>query len=97
MMGIIVSEWIQVELQIKKLHLFCDIRVHEQVKKMAAIKNEIDSFQENCENLLRVAQTTEETPGEGDEESVRGDLFLQSSLKLQSELIGRVLLEVRMR
>ncbi|KAK8801203.1 hypothetical protein WA171_004350 [Blastocystis sp. BT1] len=77
---------------IKKLHLFCDIRVHEQVKKMEAIKNEIDAFQANCENQLRTQQTQEESIDEGSE--IRGDVFLQSSIRMQSALIGKVLLEI---
>lgn len=62
---------------------------------MEAIKNEIDAFQTNCENLLRSQQTKDESVEEGSE-SVRGDIFLQSSIRIQSELIGKVLLEVRM-
>lgn len=62
---------------------------------MEAIKNEIDAFQTNCENLLRSQQTKDEPVEEGSE-SVRGDIFLQSSIRMQSELIGKVLLEVRM-
>ena len=62
---------------------------------MEAIKNEIDAFQTNCENLLRSQQTKDEPVEEGSE-SVRGDIFLQSSIRIQSELIGKVLLEVRM-
>lgn len=62
---------------------------------MEAIKNEIDAFQTNCENLLRSQQTKDESVEEGSE-SVRGDIFLQSSIRMQSELIGKVLLEVRM-
>ena len=62
---------------------------------MEAIKNEIDAFQTNCENLLR-SQLTKDEPVEEGSESVRGDIFLQSSIRIQSELIGKVLLEVRM-
>lgn len=62
---------------------------------MEAIKNEIDAFQTNCENLLRSQQTKDEPVEEGSE-LVRGDIFLQSSIRMQSELIGKVLLEVRM-
>lgn len=60
---------------------------------MEAIKNEIDAFQTNCENLLRAQQTQEESTDEGSE--VRGDVFLQSSIRMQSALIGKVLLEVK--
>ena len=60
---------------------------------MEAIKNEIDAFQANCESQLRAQQTQEESTDEGSE--VRGDVFLQSSIRMQSALIGKVLLEVR--
>ena len=77
--------------EIKKLHLFCDVRVHEQVKMMEAIKKEIDLFQNTCDELMNAA--TEEVD-ETVDSSIRGDLFVQSSIRRQSELIGKVLLEV---
>ena len=87
----------------KKLHLFCDVRIHEQIKKMGAIKDEIDSFQSFCkvslekQNELKLHQA--ETNALEDENmfSLRGDEFLKSSIQLQSQLIGKVLLEVGMR
>ena len=82
------------QMQIKKLHLFCDIRVHEQLKRMTSIQNEIDGFQNCCEEMMKAtlqSSITEETTLE----ELRGDQFLQTTMKLQSELIGRALLEVQ--
>ena len=77
---------------IKRLHLFCDIRVHEQVKKMSSIQNDIDAFQNNCDNLIKSQH--ESSVSSTDTENIRADVFLQTSMKLQSELIGQTLLEV---
>ena len=85
----------------KKLHLFCDVRIHEQIKKMTAIKDEIDSFQSFCKLSLEKQNEQRFHPSgmDGFEEenvlSLRGDEFLKSSIQLQSHLIGKVLLEVR--
>jgi singapore isolate B (sub-type 7) whole genome shotgun sequence assembly, scaffold_4 len=79
--------------EIKKLHLFCDVRVHEQVKMMEAIRKEIDLFQNTCDELMTKAPEETEEP---EDSAIRGDLFVQSSIRRQSELIGKVLLEVGM-
>lgn len=76
---------------IKKLHLFCDVRVHEQVKMMEAIRKEIDLFQNTCDELMTKAPEETEEP---EDSAIRGDLFVQSSIRRQSELIGKVLLEI---
>ena len=88
--ALIVAFWVTHE-KIKKLHLFCDVRVHEQVKMMEAIKKEIDLFQNTCDELMN---TTPEETEEPTDSTIRGDLFVQSSIRRQSELIGKVLLEV---
>lgn len=79
--------------------MFCDVRIHEQVKKMNAIKNEIDSFQSFCTSVVekhnagiaREAEIRNEDLASG---SMRGDEFLKSSIQLQSQLIGKILIEV---
>lgn len=61
---------------------------------MASIQNEIDGFQNCCEEMMKAtlqSSITEETTLE----ELRGDQFLQTTMKLQSELIGRALLEVQ--
>ena len=78
---------------IKKIHLFCDIRVHEQVKRMNSIQYEIDSFQQSCDDLLKNYQTKQEKESL-DVDSVRADMFLRSTMQAQSEMIGRALLEI---
>lgn len=86
----------------KKLHLFCDVRIHEQIKKMTAIKDEIDSFQSFCklslekQDELRLHPSGMDTFEDENVLSLRGDEFLKSSIQLQSHLIGKVLLEVRL-
>ena len=81
---------------IKTLHLFCDVRVHEQVKRIAAIQSEIDLFQTACDDALRTlrdapAAQTAENSCEG---VFRADRFLQSTIALQTELIGKALLDI---
>lgn len=88
--ALIVVPWV-VYKKIKKLHLFCDVRVHEQVKMMEAIKKEIDLFQNTCDELMNTPPEETEEP---EDSTIRGDLFVQSSIRRQSELIGKVLLEV---
>lgn len=78
------------------MHLFCDVRVHEQVKRIAAIQSEIDLFQTACDDALRTlrdapAAQTAENSCEG---VFRADRFLQSTIALQTELIGKALLDV---
>ena len=82
------------QMQIKKIHLFCDIRVHEQLKRMTSIQNEIDGFQNCCEEVLKTTSSLVSPVAEETLEALRGDRFLQTTMKLQSELIGRALLEV---
>ena len=79
--------------------MFCDIRIHEQVKKMNAIKNEIDSFQSFCTSVVEKHNAGIVREGELQNDdmtsgSMRGDEFLKSSIQLQSQLIGKILIEV---
>ena len=72
------------------------MRVHEQVKRIAAIQSEIDLFQTACDDALRTlrdasAVQTAENSCEG---VFRADRFLQSTIALQTELIGKALLDV---
>lgn len=78
---------------IKNLHLFCDIRVHEQVKRIHSIQNDIDAFQAGCDELIAAQAASENEPAE-EAEDFRADRFLQSALSLQTEFIGRALLEI---
>lgn len=60
---------------------------------MTSIQNEIDSFQRNCDNII-INEKHAIQPDEKPLETLRGDQFLQTTMRLQSELIGRALLEV---
>lgn len=80
-------------LKIKKIHLFCDIRVHEQVKKMSSIQYEIDSFQQTLDDLVKNSQPKKEEASM-DVETIRSDVFVRSTIATQSEMIGKALLEV---
>ena len=77
---------------------------------MKAIQNEIDAFQVNCDDIitadmndptrnckyLNFRSFTANTLDKEDcvLDNLRGDQFLKSSMKMQSEFIGRALLEV---
>ena len=60
---------------------------------MASIQNEIDAFNSTCDDIIQSAlqpSIADETPLE----ELRGDQFLKATMKMQSEFIGRALLEV---
>ena len=82
-----------VTVKIKKIHLFCDIRVHEQVKRMSSIQYEIDSFQQTLDDLVKNSQPKKEEASV-DVETIRSDVFVRSTIATQSEMIGKALLEV---
>lgn len=67
--------------------------MHEQVKRIHSIQNDIDAFQAGCDELIATQATSENEPAE-EAEDFRADRFLQSALSLQTEFIGRALLEV---
>ena len=73
--------------------MFCDIRIHEQIKRMNAIQQELDHFQITCEEIIQ-STLQSNTENEISTELLRADQFLQSTMKIQSELIGHALLEV---
>ena len=60
---------------------------------MNAIQQEIDRFQTTCEEIIHTAQQGN-TEDETATEELRADQFLQTTMKIQSELIGHALLEV---
>lgn len=60
---------------------------------MTSIQNEIDSFQTNCDNII-MNENNSIHPDETPLDTLRGDQFIQTTMRLQSELIGRALLEV---
>lgn len=67
--------------------------MHEQVKRIHSIQNDIDAFQAGCDELIATQAASENEPAE-EAEDFRADRFLQSALSLQTEFIGRALLEV---
>ena len=73
--------------------MFCDIRIHEQIKRMNAIQQELDHFQITCEEIIQ-STLQSNTENEISTELLRADQFLQTTMKIQSELIGHALLEV---
>ena len=73
--------------------MFCDIRIHEQIKRMNAIQQELDHFQITCEEIIQ-STLQSNTENEISTELLRADQFLQMTMKIQSELIGHALLEV---
>ena len=73
--------------------MFCDIRIHEQIKRMNAIQQELDHFQITCEEIIQ-STLQSNTENEISTELLRADQFLQTTMKIQSELIGHALLEI---